>query len=151
MSDLVPVDLSPQQLDALLVQQIQGNNLALQALRSHQQRLDELALSKADRREMRALEAEVADLQAELQRVNHSRDHLTVVALESLLKIRFDRRDKVGAELAALSRELCIAKLDRPDDRFGTVGAYHPFVCREFCERKQYPLPPLLKFAADPR
>jgi hypothetical protein len=151
VSDLVPVDLSPQQLDALIVQQIQGNNLALQALRSHQQRLDELALAKADRREMRALEAEVADLQAELQRVSHSRDHLTVVALESLLKIRFDRRDKVGAELTALSRELCIAKLDRPDDRFGAVGAYHPYVCREYCERNQYPLPPLLKYAADPR
>ncbi len=160
MSDLVPFEHGSQQLDALLIQQIQGNNLALQGnnlalqtLRTQQKQIQELALRKADVSRVRAVEAEVADMQIALHRANFNHDYLTVVALESILKTELSsaERRKWGAELSALSRELCIARWDRPDDRFGTIGSYHPYVCRVYCERKNYPLPLMLEQAADPR
>lgn len=144
MSDLVRADLSFDQVGVMLTQQ-------LTALQVHHQKIKELDAVKADRRDVRALEAEVADLQAELQRVNHSRDYLTVVALESLVKIKFEDRSKTGAELSQLCKRLSIDKVPRPDDRFGSVGTYHPYVCRVYCELRGYPLPPLLKYATDPR
>ncbi|NDC12408.1 MAG: hypothetical protein EBZ88_08180, partial [Actinobacteria bacterium] len=64
---------------------------------------------------------------------------------------KFQDRGKIGQALSALSRELGIDKRLRPDDRFGSIGTYHPFVCRVFCERHGYPLHPVLKQALDPR
>jgi hypothetical protein len=130
---------------------LETNELVLQAVSQQSQQIANLQSTKADWREVRRLEAELADLQAEQQRLAHNRDHLTVVSFESLLRTKFGDRIEVGKHLSRISKELAICKIDRPDDRFGTVGAYHPFVCRVYCEKNNIPLPPLLKYAMDPR
>ena len=64
MSDIVPTD----PMQALVVAQ---NNA-----------LEHLARTKADKREVVRLEAQVADLESQLHFVQHNRDYLTVVAFE---------------------------------------------------------------------
>lgn len=150
MSDLVPFS-SGAQMEELLTEQVERNTMAIQANSLALQAIKQLAVTKADRSEVRALEAEMAEMQAELQRVNHSRDYLTVVAFESLINISFEDRNAIGKELSKLSRRLAITPIQRPDDRFGVINAYHPFVCRIFCLEQNLPMAPLLKFAIDPR
>lgn len=132
---------------------LETNEQLIHALSLQNQQITNLQVTKADLRDVRRLEIEVADLQAEHQRLAHSKDHLTGVNLESLIRTKFSDRSKVGKELTRLSAELGVHRLKRPDDRFesGYVGAYHPFVCRVYCERNNIPLPPLLKYALDPR
>ena len=110
--------------------------------------LRHLADTKADKREV-----SLADLEP-LHFVHHNREYLTVVALEGHTKASFStaERKKAGNELTALSVEMQIPKQMRKDDRFPKgVGSYHPFVCRQWCENRGWPLPPILKFAEDPR
>ena len=76
------------------------------------------------------------------------------MALEGHTKASFssDDRQRVGQQLSALSREMQIPKQMRKDDRFPRgVGSYHPYVCRQWCVERGWPLPPILKFAEDPR
>ena len=116
--------------------------------------LAKLAESKADKREVVRLEAQVADLESQLHFVQHNREYLTVVAFEGHTKASFssDDRQRVGQQLSALSREMQIPKQMRKDDRFPRgVGSYHPYVCRQWCVERGWPLPPILKFAEDPR
>ena len=136
MSDLVPAD----PMEALTV--------------AHTHALRYLAETKADKREVARLEAQVADLESQLHFVQHNREYLTVVALEGHTKASFssDDRQRVGQQLSALSREMQIPKQMRKDDRFPRgVGSYHPYVCRQWCVERGWPLPPILKFAEDPR
>lgn len=119
-----------------------------------------LSETKADKKEVaelrvanRQLEEQCAHLQAQMHQVNHSRDYWTVQALLSAVGERANsvEKQKIGNRLTALSNEMGIPKQPRPDDRFGSIGAYHPFVCKEFCERTSTPPPPAIKFAKDPR
>lgn len=128
MSDLVPFS-SGAQMEELLTEQVERNTMAIQANSLALQAIKQLAVTKADR----------------------SRDYLTVVAFESLINISFEDRNAIGKELSKLSRRLAITPIQRPDDRFGVINAYHPFVCRIFCLEQNLPMAPLLKFAIDPR
>jgi hypothetical protein len=147
MSQLVPVtvfahgdDDSEDPMQALAVAQTKA--------------LQHLADTKADKREVVRLEAQVADLENQLHFVHHNREYLTVVALQGQTNATFssEERKKVGLALTALSQEMKIPKQMRKDDRFPKgVGTYHPYVCRQWCVERGWPLPPILKFAKDPR
>ena len=138
-------------LTAQIEQALNSNQLALRALQQHQAEIQRLDVTKADRREIQKLEAEVADQHAMIQLLAYSRDHITVVRLSSMLKIKFDCNNKTGVALSKVGRRLAISNMQVPDDRFGSVNAYHPYVCRIWCEENNYPLPTALKFADDPR
>lgn len=150
MSDIIPI-----QAKVVSVESDSVSADPMQALVVAQTNaLRHLADTKADKREVVRLEAQVADLESQLHFVHHNREYLTVVALEGHTKASFStaERKKAGNELTALSVEMQIPKQMRKDDRFPKgVGSYHPFVCRQWCENRGWPLPPILKFAEDPR
>ena len=107
--------------------------------------------TKADKRDVERVEAEMSKMAREMQYIKHNRHCLTVVALAGYLGITFDDNNAVGRQLSAKSRELNIEIKPRTDDRFGTVGSYEPYVCKLWCIEKGYPLHPVLDYAEDPR
>jgi hypothetical protein len=120
--------------------------------------LDEKKADKAEvlelAQENRKLKAQCAKLHQSMQSLNHQRDYLSVQALMSALYIKWDSEKKksIGRELTKLSKELGIPKDWREDDRFEKgLGVYHPFVCHEFCEKNEFPIPPVLHLVVDPR
>jgi site-specific recombinase len=113
--------------------------------------ITQLDKTKADRREVQVLHHELADAKAQIRALTATTAYLTAKQLETELKCNFDNLKEVGSSLSALCRELGIKKEAIPDPRFGTVGAYHPFVCRVWCERYDYPVPTCLLTAKDPR
>ena len=74
----------------------------------HANAIQHLTQFKADKAEVRRLEAEVASLEAKVQVLSHGRDHITVVALASMLKVEFDSNSDEGKLLSAVSRRLCL-------------------------------------------
>ena len=117
----------------------------------HSNAIQHLAQYKADKGEVRRLEAELAATQAKLQVLAHGRDHITVVALASMLKAEFECNKAEGKLLTAVCERLHIPLQKRADDRFGTINCYHPYVCKVHCEEQGYVLPHALKFVVDPR
>ena len=119
-----------------------------------------LSETKADKKEVaelrvanRQLKEQVAHQQAQIHQLHHNRDYYTVQALLSAVGEEASTTEKqaIGVELTRLSKELGIDKGTRPDDRFGSIGTYHPFVCKVYCERTSTPPPPAIKFSKDPR
>lgn len=147
MSQLVPVsvvshndDYAEDPMQALAVAQTKA--------------LQHLADTKADKREVRRLEAQVAELTGELHFMHYHRDYLTVVALEGYTNASFDEKERnlVGRQLTKLSEDMFIPKQMRKDDRWRKgVGSYHPYVCRQWCVERGWPLPLILEFVKDPR
>ena len=120
--------------------------------------LDEKKADKAEvlklQQENRVLEAECAKLHQSMQLLNHQRSYLSVQALMVALYVEWETEEKkaIGKELTKLSQELGIPKQWRPDDRFPKgLGVYHPFVCHQFCEKNEFPIPPVLHLVVDPR
>ena len=110
-----------------------------------------LETTKADKRDVEKLQAELSKMANEVHYINHNRHLLTVIALSGYLGVTFTSNNKVGKELTAKSSELMIGRAKRADDRYGFVWSYHPYVCKLWCIAKGYPLPPILTFAEDPR
>jgi hypothetical protein len=150
MSDLIHRDASLSQVDAQLAAHID----ALQTLRLHNQKIAELDAVKADRREVRTLEADVASLHRRVQTMEVATDHFTVVVLEKAIGLQLNHKERqnAGADLSSLSRRLGIPKIQVPHPAFEDgVGAYHPYVCRVYCENRGWPMPLVLVHAQDPR
>ena len=130
-------------------------DLQQEMLTVHSEAIQHLSLVKADSAEVRRLEAELAATQAKLQVLAHGREHLTVVNLASMLKVKFQDNVAEGKLISKVSKRLHIPREQRADDRWeqGYVWSYHPYVCKVHCEEQGYKIPAgcSLKFALDPR
>ena len=95
------------------------------------------------------LNGEVTYIHNVVQKLTDGKGHLTVKALCIIANLRdVDREIKkdIGRKLSRMSRYLGYDIKKIPDETYGTVHSYHPYICKIYLSNNQLPIPPQLQY-----
>tara|TARA_B100000963_G_scaffold337709_1_gene333931 strand:+ start:168 stop:581 length:414 start_codon:yes stop_codon:yes gene_type:complete len=95
------------------------------------------------------LNGEVTYIHNVVQKLTDGQGHITVKALCIIANLRDVDREiskNIGRQLSRLSRNFGYDIKKIPDEIYGTVHSYHPYICKIYLDNNQLPIPPQLQY-----
>jgi len=92
---------------------------------------------------------EVTYLHKTVQKLTDGQGHLTVKALCTIANlgcINIEKSKNIGRCLSKMSRNLGYSIKKIPDETYGTVHSYHPYICKIYLYQHELPIPPQLQY-----